>query len=233
MKRDFSTFSEDTLAILDFARCRRADGTFYGIAPGKKCRVGREAGEKEKVEKAPKASKAPKGLFLAGNAVDIYDVEKKAEEWRQAAGLDAFPGTLDWKHDRVHALVHEFMGGHGKIGEWVGQGPKTPTPAEETLVNMVHRASALKARGDSPKLLDDMQLEKYFVRDIQFMQGRGNIKDEDAKHYFKESGDVNVEKFISKYREMEATPGFDKLLDASHRAFTNAGEIFFNEHTKG
>jgi len=233
MKRDFACFREDAEAILDFARCQRADGTFYGIAPGKKCRVGQEAGEKEKVEKAPKTPKAPKGLFLAGDAVDIYDVEKKAEEWRQAAGLDAFPGTLDWMHDRVHALVHEFVGGSDKIGEWAGQGPRTPTPAEETLVNMVHRASALKARGDSPKLLDDMQLEKYFVRDIQFMQGRGNIKDEDAKHYFKESGDVNVEKFINKYREMEATPGFDKLLDASHRAFTNAGEIFFNEHTKG
>jgi hypothetical protein len=229
MKRDFSTFSEDTLAILDFARCQRADGTFYGT--GGQCRKGKEVGERERAEKTS-SQKAPKGLFSAGSDVDIYEVEKKAEKWRQAAGLDAFPGTLDWKHDRVHALVHEFVGGHGKIGEWVGQGPKTPTPAEETLVNMVHRASALKARGDSPKLLDDTQLEKYFVRDIQFMQGRGNIKDEDAKHYFKESGDVNVEKFISKYREMEATPGFDKLLDASHRAFTNAGEIFFNEHEK-
>jgi hypothetical protein len=221
VKRHHSTFSERAFEALDFARCQRPDGSYYGISPGKKCRKGKEAGAKEE-----KTARKGGELFRAGSSVDLYEVEKKAEAWRQAGGLDAFPGTLDWSHDRVHVLVHEFLGGDGKIGEWIGQGPATPTPAEETLVNMVHRAAAFKARGDDPrKLLDDAQLEKYFVRDITFLSGRGNIKDENLKLYFKANGEPDTAKFIKKYREMEATEGFDSLLDASHSAFTNAGDF--------
>jgi hypothetical protein len=178
-------------------------------------------------EKPKETKKEPKGLFMAGKDVDIFEVEKKAEKWRKEAGLNASPGTIDWKHDRVHALTHEFLGGSNKIGEWIGQGPKSPTAAEETLVNMVHRAAALKARGDDHKLSDD-DLERYFTRDIQFMSGRGNIADKDLGLYFANDKQgvsmPDAKKFIAKYREMESTPGFEKLLDASHSAFTNAGD---------
>jgi len=77
MKRDFSTFSEDTLAILDFARCQRADGTFYGIAPGKKCRKGKEVG--------PREMKMLRDAAAAGNekakaALAVLDGEKTKEQ---------------------------------------------------------------------------------------------------------------------------------------------------------
>ena len=182
---------------------------------------GRETPE-AKVE-TPKKVKEPKGLFMQGKDVDIYEVEKKAEAWRKEAGLTATPGTLDWKHDRVHALTHEFLGGSDKVGKWLGNNGKSPTAAEETLVNMVHRVAALKARGDDPRLSDD-DLKMYFNRDIKFMTGRGDIKDEDLKYYYKDDGEPDFDKFIKKFREMESSPGYDQLLDASHSAWSNAGE---------
>lgn len=45
MKRHYPTFSEKTLEILDFARCQRADGSFYGTSG--QCRKGKEVGPKE------------------------------------------------------------------------------------------------------------------------------------------------------------------------------------------
>jgi hypothetical protein len=207
---------------LDFTRCVRPNGTAYGT--GGKCRKGTE--EAKPVE--DKGAKS-KDLFIAGKNVDIYEVEKKAESWRKKAGLEATPHTLSWSHDNVHALVHEFLGGDDKIGNWIGEGPKSPTVAEETLVNMVHRAAALKARGDN-STLTDRDLSMYFSRDIGFMLSRGDIPKPVKNLYYADTDSgVNapdVKKFITKYREMEATPGFDKLLDASHSVFVNAGDIF-------
>jgi hypothetical protein len=175
---------------------------------------------------SPKSVDTPQGLFLAGSDVDIFELEKKAEKWRQEAGLQAFPGTLDWKHDRVHALTHEFLGGTNKIGEWIGQGPKSPTPAEEALVNLVHRDAALKAKGQPRMDTDD--LKRYITRDIQVVTGRNQIPDKDMDKYMttEKNGIVrpDYDKFIAKYEEMKNTPGFEKLLDAAHASWSNAGE---------
>jgi len=215
----------------DFTRCVRPNGTAYGTRG--KCRKGTEEAKETKGRKSKGTEEAKetkgrksKSLFMAGSDVDFVELEKKAEEWRQEAGLSAFPGTIDWQHDMVHALVHEFLGGSNNIGEWIGQGSKSPTPAEETLVNMIHRAAALKGRGDDPKELlnNDLELRKYFERDINFLTGRGNIKDQYLKLYFNQNGEPAVDKFIQKIKEIAATPGFDKLLDAAHRVFTTAGE---------
>lgn len=212
------SFNEEAMAVWDFVRCVRPDGTAY--ASSGKCRKGTEQA-KEGGKAKPR--KEPKGLFMSGKDVDIFEVEKKAEAWRKEAGLNATPGTVDWKHDRVHALTHEFLGGSDKVGKWLGNDGKSPTGAEETLVNMVHRTAALKARGDDPKL-SDRDLENYFRRDIQFMTGRGSIKDGDMKHYYKEDGEPDTGKFVKKYREMEASPGYQQLLEASHSAWSNAGD---------
>jgi hypothetical protein len=186
------------------------------------------AGKPERAAATPKPPKEPKGLFSKGADVDFAAVEKAAEEWRNKAGLQAFPHTNDWNHDKVHVLTHSFLGGPNKIGEWIGQGPKSPTPAEETLVNMVHRAGALKGRGDDYKL-SDSDLKRYFTRDIQLLTGRNQISDSDMKLYYTTDKDgvsvPDTAKFIAKYREMENTPGFDKLLDAAHRSFSNVGDI--------
>lgn len=228
----YGRFDEDAMALWEFTRCQRPDGSVYGTSG--QCKKGKEVGAKEEVPKKEKGVKKekkgeqpaePTGLFTAGKDVDIWEVDQKAEAWRKEAGLQAFPGTIDYKHDRVHALTHEFLGGSNKISEWIGHG-KTPTPAEETLVNMVHRASALKGRGDNPKeLYSDEQVARLISKDIQFITGRGQIKDADMKHYYKDDGDVDVDKFVKKYREMEASPGWDKLLDSSYAAWSNVEEF--------
>ena len=120
----YGSLSPESLKVLDFVRCQRPDGSYYGSRG--KCRKGTESGAKEE----------SRSLFMQGKDVNLVEVEAKAEEWRKKAGLQAFPGTLDWKHDRVHALVHEFVGGDGEIGKWIGGDPKSPTPAEEALVNI-------------------------------------------------------------------------------------------------
>jgi len=217
-------FSENE--TYDFTRCVRSNGTYYGT--NGKCRKGTEAGAKEKIDPkpAPKKQKEPKGLFSKGANIDFVAVEKAAEKWRQESGLSASPGTLDWKHDRVHALTHSFLGGSNKIGEWIGQGPKSPTPAEETLVNLVHRDAALKARGEGR--MDTNDLKRYITRDIQVVTGRNQIADKDMDKYMTTGKDgvyrPDYDKFIAKYEEMKNTPGFEKLLDAAHASWSNAGE---------
>lgn len=214
---------KDDFTEYDFTRCQRPDGTFYGTSG--KCRKGFEVGAKDEKSRKP-------SLFEQGDDVDFYEVEVRAEAWRKKAGLNAFPGTADWSHDRVHVLVHDFLGGDEKIGKWIGGDPKSPTPAEETLVNMVHRAASLKARGEDYKLTD-RDLTMYFNRDIRVTWSRNQIPDNMLSRYLTKDKDgletVNTKIFIEKYREMEKTPGFDKLLDASHRMWVKAGDYMFHE----
>jgi len=218
MKHPLGRFSDEALAVLDFARCQRADGSHYGT--GGQCRKGTET------DKVEKEGKKQSGLYTKGGSVDISAVDKKASAWRKENGLDASPGTVDWKHDRVHVLAHEFLGGQNKINEWIGDDRKGPSPAEETIINMIHRDSALRARGDGS--LNRKDLEMYFERDINFLYGRGNIPDKQLGKYFSKN-DPDVNKFITKFEEIRSKPGYNDLLDASHSSFSNAGEFVFKE----
>lgn len=210
----YGSLSEETW---DFVRCVRSNGTYYGTKG--KCRKGREA---------PERGKEGRKLYAEGAKSDISAIERKAEEWRNSSGLKAEAGSVDWKHDRVHVLVHDFLGSKEAIGEWFGTRNKSPTPAEEALVNIVHRAAALKGRGEFSGFTD-RDLARYFTRDIQCCWGRGQISDKEYHLYFKENEDglemPDVNKFITKYREMEKKPGFEKLLDAAHAMWTEAGDL--------
>ena len=226
---DLGRFNQLATDLWDFARCQRPDGSIYGTKG--QCRKGKEVGAEEsapKKTKAPKEKKEPEatGLFMSGSGVDTWEVDQKAEQWRKENGLNAFPNTIDWKHDRVHVLAHEFLGGSNKINEWIGEDRKGPSPAEETMINMIHRDAALKARGDGGLKRSD--LENYFNRDITFLQGRGNIPDNQLGKYFK-GASPDVDKFIGKFEEIRSRPNYDKLLDASATVFTNAGEYVFKE----
>ena len=52
----YGSFNEDAMEVWDFARCQRADGTFYGTRG--KCRQGDEVGAKEEDSPQPKKSAA-------------------------------------------------------------------------------------------------------------------------------------------------------------------------------
>ena len=66
-KHIFDNFSEEALEALDFARCQRADGSFYGIAAGKQCKKGAKAApadtEPKKSAKERMAAAYDKGGF--------------------------------------------------------------------------------------------------------------------------------------------------------------------------
>ena len=63
----FDNFSEAAREALDFARCQRADGSFYAIAEGKQCRKGTKAAPAQ-----PKSKKSTAERMAAA-----YDKRKK------------------------------------------------------------------------------------------------------------------------------------------------------------
>ena len=116
------------------------------------------------------------------------------------------------EHDRVHILLHEFLGGETKAAEWMGEGKKTPTMAEEMLVNFIHRNVD---QVPITKRLSDEELRWSLGNEIEAGLMMGFIKPESK--YFK-NGEPNVDLFIKKVREMENTPGFDLLVEAAQKA---------------
>jgi hypothetical protein len=74
----FDNFSEYSQDALDFARCQRADGTFYGTSG--QCRKGTPAGAKEKKAKAEKkAPKAKRQTAMEKYVARRTDVQKRAD----------------------------------------------------------------------------------------------------------------------------------------------------------
>lgn len=75
MKRTYEVFSEDALQILDFARCQRPDGSYYGT--GGQCRKGKQVGARELkiLEDAAK-----KGNKKAQIALDLVNGKKTKDE---------------------------------------------------------------------------------------------------------------------------------------------------------
>jgi hypothetical protein len=85
VKRNYLTFSEDALAVLDFARCQRADGSYYGTAG--RCRKGKEVGPRE-TKMLKKA--AAKGNKKAQMALDVVEGRKSKENAiKELRALDA------------------------------------------------------------------------------------------------------------------------------------------------
>ena len=74
----FDNFSESAQEALDFARCQRADGSYYGT--GGVCRQGTEAGAKEK------EAKSSGGGGGGGSSVaEVKALDKKAKEANKKA----------------------------------------------------------------------------------------------------------------------------------------------------
>ena len=71
MKRTHATFSESVLEILDFARCQRPDGSYYGTSG--QCRKGKSVGPKE-IAKLKAASAA--GNKKAKLALEVVEGKK-------------------------------------------------------------------------------------------------------------------------------------------------------------
>lgn len=102
----FDNFSEDAQEVLDFARCQRPDGSFYGT--GGQCRKGSPAGAKEP---NPSFRTRPKGAIEA-------DMKKLASsgamQEKGKAGRDARAKFADLKAELKKPLLKDPVAGVAK-----------------------------------------------------------------------------------------------------------------------
>ena len=81
----FDSFSEAAQETLDFARCQRPDGSFYGT--GGQCRKGTQVGDKEKEPKTKSQKKGAEVRAALGKIV--------GETEMGSTGLDVSDGVVD------------------------------------------------------------------------------------------------------------------------------------------
>lgn len=112
MKRLYSTFNEAALEVLDYTRCERPDGSFYGT--GGQCRKGKETGDAEKPEKRerglskvgltqePKQSlTSPKNPPYAGKNEEVAKVTKELRD------------KYAKEEPKITATMQDLAGKHG------------------------------------------------------------------------------------------------------------------------
>jgi len=92
MKRTYSTFSESAYTVLDYARCQRPDGTFYGTAGT--CRKGKQVSEKQ-VDALKKAAKSGnKKAEAALKVVEGKTTPKKPTDYERGGTLKGTLGPI-------------------------------------------------------------------------------------------------------------------------------------------
>jgi len=82
----YENFSEKALEALDFARCQRPDGSFYGT--GGTCRKGSPTGAKEKEAPKGRSKAAPKASVasdLKSKMAEVREMDKTAKAANKAA----------------------------------------------------------------------------------------------------------------------------------------------------
>jgi hypothetical protein len=226
----------------DFTRCVRSDGSSYGT--GGTCRKGKE-GEKVEEEETKKPAKAknkeklkaksqekltPQFSYLRGKDVPISALDRDADSWRNSTGLAIplkDPNDNIKKHDRVHILFHEFLGGtiggRDAIGKWLGTWQKSPTVAEEVFIGLLHEAAQAKAKGKSHTISDE-ELGKKIAQEIKDLNVYHKMSSSERFAYYGNSSEPNTGKFIKKFREFENNPNYETLLDAANAAFPKFDE---------
>jgi len=140
-------FSEKAFEILNFARCQRPDGSFYGTAG--QCRLGTPAGAKEKPKSVrplskPKetasASKGGKGAFR-GKTLDEFEAVKKE------ASKDS---------RTILGVVERGSGGESKLMPAVKSSIKrAEEQGGQAKINAENIKKLLKKRSDQGGVLDN------------------------------------------------------------------------------
>ena len=228
--RQFAALAEETFGInfseggtYDFTRCVRPDGSAYGT--NGKCRKGTEGESKEK-KKRESEKREPMFSPLRGKNVSTSALDIVADNWRKYSGLELpseDPGGNINKHDRVHVLFHEFLGGvpsgRTAIGKWLGTNKTGPSVAEEIFVSRLHEAAQAKGEGKKHKLSDE-ELGKKIAADLKGLNELGMIDRSELALYYN-GNQPDFDKFVKKYREFENSPNYETLLDAANVAFPN------------
>jgi len=151
MKRTYSTFSEGAYAVLDFARCQRADGSFYGTSGT--CRKGTPVG--------PREMKALKKAAASGN--------KKAK-----AALDVVEGKKT-KAQAVKELGGEVTKKSAPTAKPKGESKKKAKPDLQTqYAGLAKQAQEAMAKGDMDKALRLNQEAMVVMSKIRAREEKGS-----------------------------------------------------------
>ncbi len=88
MNNAFGQFNAEALEALDFARCQRPDGSYYGT--GGQCRKGAPVGAKEKAESKGKklTEKQAVKAMMKTAGVDVDDAKEYVEILKEGQGLN-------------------------------------------------------------------------------------------------------------------------------------------------
>jgi len=124
----FENFSEETLDVLDFARCQRADGSYYGTSGT--CRKGRDVAGKGIDEKKLKAAAAANQARDKKQGVKIAQTPprnpiKANREIEAKAKADPAIQKKQAKYDALNEKLNREMKGvrliRQKGGDWQAQ----------------------------------------------------------------------------------------------------------------
>lgn len=163
---DESYDKDDYAECYDFTTCIRANGTLYGIAPGKKCRKGTETKAATKEEKTKQTIKNRIRKEVEGNQRIAY--LKKAVEGRKnaIASRESFikaneypaanPGIqkeIEKAKKEIENLKKDILREQRRIAKQIVDEARKPTRAQR-----LGRLSAKKARAE--KVLADLRKEK-------------------------------------------------------------------------
>lgn len=163
----FENFSEEAQEALDFARCQRADGSFYGIAEGKQCKKGAKAAP---AEPKPRKLKTDFRKEIAAGAArrkigDANIVSRQKEVGRlQKAIARMYSRETNARRDGDTAAAKKFMKAHGELVKRLDEvkgakgydaAPKRSArskPRSRKIEELRNKVSEAKKSGDKKRL---------------------------------------------------------------------------------
>ena len=92
MNNAFGQFNKEALEVLDFARCQRPDGSYYGT--GGQCRKGVSVGPKEKAALKKAAAGGSKRAQKALDKLEGGSAPKKSKNEVSTKDLKEFAGSI-------------------------------------------------------------------------------------------------------------------------------------------
>jgi hypothetical protein len=133
----FESFSESAQDALDFARCQRPDGSFYGT--GGQCRKGSPAGAKEKEAKLSPTQEARQSKDpTVQSRVIKSDIKKLSKEYEKLRGKPEAAARRSAIMKEVSSLVNKQADLLKKQGP--AKAPDTSPAANQRRANAAARA---------------------------------------------------------------------------------------------
>jgi hypothetical protein len=255
----YGTFNEEAMAVWNFARCQKADGTIYGT--GGTCRIGTEIGAKAEAEKSKNRAKSKakptksevtkeEVAKLRKNVDDLYDAMKKAE----GSGNSAEYSALKKQHKKA-VTAYNDKNLEYNIQERKKQEGMAPSPKKEEAksVGPKPRGPLIVREGSEEKLSrpGNQALVDKLVREVPegtriYVNPVGGLitvvktrsghtvetKLEGKNFDFKVNGKLDVGSVKDRKEQIEVANAVRRQFEALVRALPNGAVIETGAHTE-